>query len=94
LFTVYLALPFHGLDRAIRYQRHDNAMNVPSDGVLLVKNLRFLDLNLLPDWPNVTAETFRASRNAPVAQKDRLRCAEFVLFRLFERWDNAIAKFV
>jgi len=69
-------------------------MNMPSDGALLVKNLRFLDLDLLPDWPNVTAETYRASRNAPLAQKDRLRCAEFVLFRLFEQWDNATAKFV
>lgn len=69
-------------------------MNVPSDAALLVKNLRFLDLNLQPDWPHVTVETFRAGSNARITQKERIRCAEFILYTLFERWDYPTAKFV
>lgn len=69
-------------------------MNVPSDAALLVKNLRFLDLDLQPDWPGITGDTFRVSKNAQVKQKDRLRCAEFVLYKLFELWDHALTKFV
>jgi hypothetical protein len=69
-------------------------MNVPSAAALLVKILRFLELDLQPDWLNVTTNSFRVSKNAQVTQKDRLRCAEFVLYKLFELWDYASTKFV
>lgn len=69
-------------------------MNAPSDAALLVKNLRFLDLDLQADWPGIAASTFRVSKNAQVTQKDRLRCAEFVLYKLFELWDYPSTKFV
>ncbi|KAI9655444.1 MAG: hypothetical protein M1831_004859 [Alyxoria varia] len=54
---------------------------------LFIKNLRFLDLDLLPDWPEITVESFKSRRNARLHQKSRLACAEWVLYRLFEKWD-------
>lgn len=69
-------------------------MNVPTDAALLVKNLRFLDLDLLTDWPDVTSSTFRAGKALQVTQKNRVKCAEFVLFKLFELWNPVSAKFV
>lgn len=69
-------------------------MNVPSDAALLVKNLRFLNLDLQTEWPDVTVDTFRAGKHAQVTQKERIRCAEFILYKLFELWDYPTAKFV
>lgn len=69
-------------------------MNVPTDAALLVKNLRFLDLDLSQQWPDLNASTFRAGKSSQVTQKHRIKCAEFVLFKLFELWDPVSAKFV
>ena len=51
---------------------------------LFVTNLRLLDLDRRPDWPNITVQTF-SSRNAD--QKQRIGGVEWSLFRLFELWD-------
>lgn len=56
----------------------------PSDVKLYVTNLRLLDLDLRPDWPGITVQTF-SSRNAD--QKQRIGGVEWSLFRLFELWD-------
>lgn len=65
-------------------KKHD----VPRDSVLLLNNLRCLDLDLLPDWPLITAHTFSTKRKGvALTQKDCLRAAEWVLYRLFELWD-------
>lgn len=69
-------------------------MSVPSDAVSLVRNLRLLNLDLQTDWPNVNVETFRAGKNAQVTQKERVKCAEFILYKLFELFDLPTAKFV
>jgi hypothetical protein len=53
---------------------------------LFVTNLRLLDLDLLEDWPSITAQTFSA-KNAD--QKQRISAAEWALFRLFDLWDPA-----
>lgn len=60
---------------------------VPSDAALFLRNLRLLDLDRLPDWPGATVDTFRVGKDVLVAQKDRVRAAEWVLYRLFEIWD-------
>ncbi|MCJ1393071.1 hypothetical protein MMC18_005943 [Xylographa bjoerkii] len=57
-----------------------------SDGEILLKNLRLLDLDEEFDWPTITKDTFAASdtiRN----QKQRIQRAEWVLYKLFEKWD-------
>ena len=56
----------------------------PSDAKLFVTNLRLLDLDTFPDWPNLTVQTF-SSKNAD--QKQRIGGVEWALFRLFEIWD-------
>ena len=52
----------------------------------LITNLKLLDLDLLDDWPSITLQKFSA-HNAPHVQKQRIRCVEWALYRLFERWD-------
>jgi len=69
-------------------------MSVPSDAALLVRNLRLLNLDLQTGWPDVTIDTFRAGKNAQVTQKERVKCAEFILYKLFELFDYPTAKFV
>jgi hypothetical protein len=56
----------------------------PSDIKLFVTNLRLLELDQRPDWPNITGQTF-SSKNAD--QKQRISGVEWSLFRLFEIWD-------
>lgn len=51
---------------------------------LFVTNLRLLDFDLRPDWPEITIQTFSA-KNAD--QRQRIGGAEWALFRLFEIWD-------
>jgi hypothetical protein len=58
----------------------------PSDVKLFVTNLRLINLDLRPDWPGITVQTF-SSRNAD--QKQRIGGVEWALFRLFEIWDPA-----
>ncbi|KAF2877667.1 HAUS augmin-like complex subunit 6 N-terminus-domain-containing protein [Massariosphaeria phaeospora] len=62
-----------------------NANPLPvSDVKLFVTNLRLLDLDRRPDWPNITAQTF-SSKTAD--QKQRIGGVEWALFSLFELWD-------
>lgn len=53
---------------------------------LLATNLRLLNLDLLEDWPTITSKTF-STKDAQQNQKQRIRCTEWALFRLFELWD-------
>ncbi|KAF9734559.1 hypothetical protein PMIN04_006746 [Paraphaeosphaeria minitans] len=59
-----------------------------SDIKLLVTNLRLLDLDGRPDWPDITVQTFSA-KNAD--QRQRIHAVEWVLFHLFEIWDPSEA---
>ncbi len=56
------------------------------DIALFVTNLRLLDLDRRPDWPGITEQTF-STKDAQQNQKNRIRCVEWALFRLFELWD-------
>jgi hypothetical protein len=49
-------------------------------------NLRLLSLDQRSDWPSINPETF-STKNALQNQKNRVRCVEWALFRLFEIWD-------
>jgi hypothetical protein len=53
---------------------------------LFLKNLKLLDLDLLPDWPGVSSETFSTGTTAQ-GQKKRIQCVEWVLYQLFALWD-------
>ncbi|KHN96193.1 uncharacterized protein MAM_06041 [Metarhizium album ARSEF 1941] len=52
---------------------------------VLFTNLRLLDLDTLPDWPDVSPDTFAAT--GVQGQKRRVHCIEWILVRLFELWD-------
>lgn len=54
---------------------------------LLLANLRLLDLDLRADWPDVTAKTF-STKDTQQNQKQRIKCTEWILYRLFELWDS------
>lgn len=51
---------------------------------LFVGNLRALNLDLLPDWPNITSISF-GNQEA----RTRTKCTEYALFQLFRLYDPA-----
>ena len=67
--------------------QNSSERNELAKDILFIKNLRFLDLDILPDWPTITVESFKSRQNARLNQKSRLASAEWVLYRLFEKWD-------
>ncbi|TGJ84726.1 hypothetical protein E0Z10_g4034 [Xylaria hypoxylon] len=58
-----------------------------SNVLLFLTNLRLLDLDLEPDWPDITPATFSA-KDAVGGQKKRIQCVEWALYRLFSLWDH------
>lgn len=62
-----------------------NASHV-SNISLFLTNLRLLDLDLLPDWPNINTATFSV-KDAAQGQKKRIQCVEWALYQLFNLWD-------
>lgn len=48
-----------------------------------VRSLHLLDLDQLPDWPEVTIQTF----GAKASLQHRIRCVEWSLYHLFELYD-------
>ncbi|TID23766.1 HAUS augmin-like complex subunit 6 N-terminus-domain-containing protein [Venturia nashicola] len=63
-----------------------NTTSFVDHGELFATNLRLLNLDLLADWPAITTKTFSIT-DAQQNQKQRIRCTEWALFRLFELWD-------
>lgn len=59
-------------------------INQPSNLELFLANLRILDLDLLEDWPGITAQTFGSSA---AGQKRRIQAVEWSLYHLFSLWD-------
>ncbi|KAH9210010.1 HAUS augmin-like complex subunit 6 N-terminus-domain-containing protein [Leptodontidium sp. 2 PMI_412] len=58
----------------------------PSNITLFLTNLRLLDLDLRPDWPDISDLTF-SIKDAQQNQKKRIQCVEWALFQLFALWD-------
>lgn len=58
----------------------------PSHLTLFLTNLRLLDLDLRPDWPDINTLTFSA-RDAAQGQKKRIQSVEWALYHLFRLWD-------
>lgn len=58
----------------------------PSNISLFLTNLRLLDLDLHPDWPDINALTF-TSKDAAQGQKKRIQSVEWALYHLFRLWD-------
>jgi hypothetical protein len=58
----------------------------PPHLTLFLTNLRLLDFDLLPDWPDINVQTFSA-RDAKQGQKKRIQSVEWALFQLFAIWD-------
>lgn len=56
------------------------------NGDLFATNLRLLNFDQLEDWPAISNKTF-STKDAQQNQKQRIRCTEWALFRLFEIWD-------
>lgn len=63
-----------------------NAIPTIAPLTLFLKNLKLLDLDLLPDWPGISSETFSTGTTAQ-GQKKRIQCVEWALFQLFALWD-------
>lgn len=60
---------------------------------VFLTNLRLLDLDLRPDWPNITARTF-VVKDATQGQKRRIQSVEWALYHLFCLWDPDEARSV
>ncbi|KAL8831024.1 MAG: hypothetical protein Q9170_005474 [Blastenia crenularia] len=54
-------------------------------------NIRLLDLEDEEAWPTITADLFNA-KDARATQKQRIRCVEWALYRLFELWNSKDTK--
>jgi hypothetical protein len=63
------------------------ALPGPAPLSLFLTNIKLLDLDQLPDWPEITAETFAASGTTLQDQKRRVQCVEWALYQLFVIWD-------
>lgn len=63
-----------------------HAASTVSNVSLFLTNLRLLDLDLLPDWPDINALTF-TNKDAAQGQKKRTQCVEWALYQLFALWN-------
>ncbi|TLD18143.1 hypothetical protein PspLS_10391 [Pyricularia sp. CBS 133598] len=53
---------------------------------LFLTNLRLLDLDSLPDWPDINPLTFN-NKDLAQGQKKRIQSVEWALYQLFDLWD-------
>ena len=66
-------------------------INASSAISTFITHLRLLNLDQLEDWPVVTEDLF-APKHVRENQKQRVRCVEWALYRLFESWSPKDAK--
>ena len=59
--------------------------NIP----ILMTTLRLLDCDKLHDWTSISTQVM-VSRDAGPNQKRRIENAEWILYHLFNIWDNAL----
>ncbi|ROW15161.1 hypothetical protein VPNG_03096 [Cytospora leucostoma] len=70
--------------------KQSTTLATASNVSLFLTNLRLLDLNLLPDWPDINSLTF-TNKDVAQGQKKRVQCVEWALFQLFSLWDPDMA---
>ena len=58
---------------------------------IFLTNLRLLDIDLHPEWPDINALTF-STKEAALGQKKRIQCVEWALYQLFALWDPEEAR--
>lgn len=58
---------------------------------LFLTNLRLLNLDLLPDWPDINLLTF-TNKDVAQGQKKRTQSVEWALYQLFVLWDPEEAR--
>ena len=63
-----------------------SAPTAASNISLFLTNLRLLDLDLHPDWPDINSLTFSA-KDVAQGQKKRIQSVEWALYHLFALWD-------
>ncbi|KAI9785314.1 MAG: hypothetical protein M1839_000331 [Geoglossum umbratile] len=85
--TASLAPPAHGKPPQTWKSPAPHSTEGPSNISLFLTGLRLLDLDKHPDWPSITRHTF-STKDAQQSQKNRIRCVEWALYRLFEIWDS------
>ena len=73
--------PTHKRNASVRTGFKPTSSNAVS---LFVTNLRLLDLDLLPDWPNITVSSF-TNQDA----RTKIKCVEYALYQLFKLYDPA-----
>ena len=54
---------------------------------IFLTNLKLLDFDLLPDWPEISVSTFHGVGNNAQGQKKRIQCVEWSLYHLCSLWD-------
>ncbi|KAK1836834.1 HAUS augmin-like complex subunit 6 N-terminus-domain-containing protein [Podospora conica] len=65
---------------------HQATTTAASSLSIFLTNLRLLDLDLYPDWPDINSLTF-STKDIAQGQKKRIQCVEWALFHLFAIWD-------
>lgn len=68
-----------------------HATSTASNISLFLINLRLLNLDHLPDWPDINALTF-TTKDAAQGQKKRIQTVEWALYQLFTLWDTDEAR--
>ncbi|TLS26584.1 hypothetical protein PpBr36_04850 [Pyricularia pennisetigena] len=63
-----------------------NTSSTVSNVSLFLTNLRLLDLDSLPDWPDINPLTF-TNKDLAQGQKKRIQSVEWALYQLFDLWD-------
>ncbi|KAK4182748.1 HAUS augmin-like complex subunit 6 N-terminus-domain-containing protein [Podospora australis] len=67
------------------------SLSTVSNVSLFLTNLRLLNLDLHPDWPEINALTF-STKDLAQGQKKRIQCVEWALYHLFVLWDHDEAR--
>lgn len=71
--------------------KHSTSSTTASNVALFLTNLRLLDLDLVPDWPDINLLTF-TNKDLAQGQKKRIQCVEWALYQLFCLWDPEEAR--
>ncbi|KAL2142960.1 hypothetical protein VTI28DRAFT_482 [Corynascus sepedonium] len=83
-----ISKPTQGAQRgnALGVSSSTTSPTAPSHVSIFLTNLRLLDLDQHPDWPDINALTF-STKDVAQGQKKRIQSVEWALYQLFRLWD-------